>query len=323
MKEERIVGFDIARAVSIIWVVFYHSINYANAPQLYVHSAVKTITYASLAIFTFLSGYLLASRYQFDKKESVIEFYKKRFVRFYPLFFVSSVLLCLIGFNTWFNTAKGLLGLSPFWAPHPKTMWFCGMLVSLYLLTPFWSKGTLLVEVLKFLGTMAVVAIVHLVFHSVEPRTFFYFPFFFLGILIAQYGNGIFLVATKSPKYVFPILVLFVVIWIVQVLSNNPILKWSNSVLGMVSLLFLYMYIGEKLKSREKLLKMISLLSYASLCIYLFHREVDETLLLLWQPNNTYVSFLYVGIFGLMITSVLAYWIQKGYDIILQKMRKG
>jgi peptidoglycan/LPS O-acetylase OafA/YrhL len=322
MKKDRILGFDIARAVSIIWVVLYHSIDYANAGQLYNHSAVKTITYASLAIFTFLSGYLLASRYQFDKKGSVREFYKKRFIRFYPLFFVSSIILCLIGFNTWINTAKGLVGLSPFWTPHPRTMWYCAMLISLYLLTPLWSKGNFWVKVFKFAGTMAVIAIVHVMFHSVEPRTFFYFPFFFLGILVSQYGNSFFLTASKSPKYTFLLLILFVAIWIVQAMTNNSMLKWGNSILGMVSLLFLYMYIGEKMKNNKNFLWMISLLSYASLSIYLFHREVDEALLWLWQPSNPYIMFLYVGIVGLLITIVLAYWIQKGYDRILQNKQK-
>lgn len=322
MKEERIIGFDIARAVSIIWVVLYHSIDYANSGQLYNHSAVKTITYASLAIFTFLSGYLLASRYHFEKKGSVIEFYKKRFVRFYPLFFLSSIILCLIGFNTWFNTAKGLVGISPFWTPHPRTMWYCAMLIPLYLLTPFWSKGSFAIKMIKFVVTMAVISVVHLLFHSVEPRTFFYFPFFFFGILVAQYGNETFLTASKSPKYVFPLLILFIAIWMVQVRTNNSMLKWGNSVIGMVSLLFMYMYFGEKMKNHKGFMQMISLLSYASLSIYLFHREVDETLLWFWQPNNSYVLFLYVGIVGLLITIVLAYWIQRGYDRILQKKQK-
>ena len=107
--EDRIVGFDIARAFSIIWVVLYHSLDYADL--YYEHAAVKTMTYASLAVFTFLSGYLLASRYQFDQKTIVIPFYRKRFWRFYPLFLLSSVILCLMGFNTWFNTFKGLVGL--------------------------------------------------------------------------------------------------------------------------------------------------------------------------------------------------------------------
>ena len=34
-NKERIVGFDIARAISIIWVVLYHSIDYAEANHLY------------------------------------------------------------------------------------------------------------------------------------------------------------------------------------------------------------------------------------------------------------------------------------------------
>ena len=316
-KEDRIIGFDIARAVSIIWVVLYHSIDYANASYFYDHSAVKSLTYASLAIFTFLSGYLLALRYTFNKKGSILEFYKKRFIRFYPLFFISSIILCLIGFNTWFNTAKGLMGLSPFWSPHPRTMWYCAMLIPLYLIMPLWSNGSLLSKILKFVGTMAIIAIIHMVFHSVVPRTIFYFPFFFLGIVVAQYNRDRFLAASKTPKYVFLLFTLFVLIWIIQLLTNNSLLKWVNSVLGMVALLFLYMYIGEKMKNNKCFLRVISLLSYASLSIYLFHREVDEILLFFWQPSNPYALFLYVGLLGLLITIILAYWIQKGYDKIL------
>ena len=319
-SKERIIGFDIAKAVSIIWVVLYHSIDYANANHIYSHSVIKTLTYSSLAIFTFLSGYLLTVRYNFDEKGSVIRFYMKRFFRFYPLFLISSVILCLIGFNTWFNTAKGLLGLSPFWTPHPRTMWYCAMLIPLYLLTPLWSKGKFWSKMIKFMVTMAVIVVVHLLFHSVETRTFFYFPFFFFGILVAQYGNHFFISASKSPKYVFPLLALFVSILIVQVITNNSMLKWGNSVLGMVSLLFLYMYIGEKMVNKRSSLGRISFLSYASLSIYLFHREIFEGLLLLWHPSNSLILFLYVVILGLIIVIPLAYYIQKWYDSIINNM---
>lgn len=318
-RDNRIIGFDIARAVSIIWVVMYHSLDYSNL--WYHHSAVKTLTYASLAIFTFLSGYLLASRYDFEGKDCLKLFYRKRFVRFYPLFFISSLLLCLIGFNTWFNTVKGLVGISPFWMPHPRTMWYCAMLIFLYFITPFWSKGGLWRQISKFAFTMVIIAGIHLVFQSVEPRTFFYFPFYFAGIIIAQYGYDRYMGILKSKSNVVVSIILFLIILGWQIVTNNSLLKWSNSILGMYAFMSLYVFGGEQLKNKKFFISVISLLSYASLCIYLFHREVDEVLLKICHPDNPYVMFCYVGILGLMITIPQAYYIQKGYDTIIHKMK--
>ncbi len=315
--DNRIIGFDIARAVSIIWVVLYHSLDYSNL--WYQHSAVKTLTYASLAIFTFLSGFLLASRYNFEGVDCLKKFYKKRLVRFYPLFLISSILLFLIGFNTWFDTAKGLLGLSPFWTPHPRTMWYCAMLISLYLLTPFWSKGGFWKQIAKFVLMMTIIALIHIVFHSVEPRTFFYFPFYFAGIIVAQYDYDKFMVLMKSRTNAIVSLLLFFAIWVVQIMTNNSLLKWGNSIFGMYTLLSLYVFLGEQLKNNEHFVSTISILSYSSLCIYLFHREVDEGLLMIYHPDNPCVMFCYVGLLGLFITVPFAYCIQKSYDAIIKK----
>ena len=317
--DNRIIGFDIAQAVSIIWVVLYHSLDYSHL--WYQHSAVKTLTYASLAIFTFLSAFLLGSRYNFEGKDSIKIFYKKRFIRFYPLFVISSILLCLIGFNSRFNTAKGLFGLSPFWAPHPRTMWYCAMLISLYLFTPFWSKGGFWKQFVKFVLTMFVIGGIHAAFHCVEPRTFFYFPFYFAGIIIAQYGYNQFMTLLKSKTNAIVFMMLFLTIWVGQIVTNNALLKWGNSIFGMYALLSLYVFLGEQLKGREHLVSAVSLLSYASLCIYLFHREVDEVLLMICQPNNPYLMFCYVGVLGLVITILLSYYIQKRYDAIIDKFR--
>lgn len=138
-EDKRIVGFDVARGFSIIWIVaVYHVLPSAHLP---LTGPIKTITYSSLGIFTFLSAFLLASRYNFRAVGSIGQFYRKRVLRFYPLFILSSIILYAIGYNSLFATVKGILGISPFWKPHPTTMWYCAMLISLYLLTPFWATG--------------------------------------------------------------------------------------------------------------------------------------------------------------------------------------
>lgn len=98
MEAKRILGFDVARIFSIIWIVaVYHVLPSAGLP---LTSQIKVITYTSLGIFTFLSAFLLTSRYSFDNLGEALLFYKKRMLRFYPLFLLSSVILCAIGYNS-------------------------------------------------------------------------------------------------------------------------------------------------------------------------------------------------------------------------------
>ena len=64
MEAKRILGFDVARIFSIIWIVaVYHVLPSAGLP---LTSQIKIITYTSLGIFTFLSAFLLTLRYSFD-----------------------------------------------------------------------------------------------------------------------------------------------------------------------------------------------------------------------------------------------------------------
>lgn len=318
-SKKRVIGFDIARVISIIIIVLYHSLGYGCS--YYSHSAVRSIAYASLSIFTFQSGFLLATRYDLQNC-TFFDFIKKRLLRIWPLFLFSSVLLCLIGFNSWSSTAKAWLGLSSFWRPAPRTMWYVGLLIFLYICTLFWAKGGLLKQIIKFMVTMGIIVGIQLVFHSVDIRTFVYTPIYFAGIIIGQYGYRKFFSFITTPKYIIILLLLFVAILLVQIfkIKGNLMLMWVNSIIGMVALMSIYVYIGEKWKDNEHLVSKLSMLSYATFCIYLFHREVFAGLIMLWKPSSQYQMVPYLGFVGLAIVIPLAYYIQKGYDRIIKKM---
>lgn len=316
-NKKRVFGFDIARAISIITIVLYHSLGYGCV--YYSHSVVRTIAYASLAIFTFQSGFLLASRNDVQNCK-FLGFIKKRLVRIWPLFLLSSVLLCLMGFNTWFSTAKAWVGLSPFWRPAPRTLWYAALLVFLYVITLFWAKGRLLKQILKFIITMGVIVGIQLVFHSVDPRTFFYSSIYFIGIIVGQYYYDRFFSFVTTKKYIVLMVLLFLGILTVQLFTNSFLLIWINSFIGMVALLSLYVYLGEKKKDNKTWVSIFSKLSFASFCIYLFHREVFESLLMLWEPSTQFQMIPYLGLLGLAIVIPLAYYIQKGYDGIIKKL---
>lgn len=319
-SKKRVIGFDIARVISIIILVLYHSLGYGCS--YYSHSAIRSIAYASLSIFTFLSGFLLATRYDLQNC-TFLDFIKRRLLRIWPLFLFSSVLLCLIGFNSWSNTAKAWLGLSSFWRPAPRTMWYVGLLIFLYIGTLFWAKGGLLKQMIKFAITMVIIVCMHLVFHKVDPRTFVYTPIYFAGIIIGQYGYRKFFSFITTSKYIIMLIMIFVAILFVQIFrfKSNLLLMWVNSIIGMLALMSCYVYLGEKWKNSKRLVSLMSMLSYATFCIYLFHREVFECLLMLWKPTSQYQMIPYLGFCGLAIVIPLAYYIQKGYDGIIKKTK--
>lgn len=317
-RKKRVIGFDIARVLSIFIIVLYHSMGYGCS--YYLHSAIRSIAYASLTIFTFQSGFLLATRY--DLSNCIFfDFIKKRLLRIWPLFLFSSVLLCLMGFNSWFSTAKAWFGLSSFWSPAPRTMWYVGLLIFLYTCTLFWARGGLLKQIIKFILTMGVIVVIQLIFHSVDKRTFVYTPIYFAGIIIGQYGYRRFFSFITTPKYIIISMLLFVSILIAQVLKmkSNLMLMWVNSIIGMVALMSFYVYIGEKWKDNKRFLSTLSKLSYATFCIYLFHREIFECLIILWKPSSQYLMIPYLGILGLVIVIPFAYYIQNVYDRIIKK----
>lgn len=315
---KRFLGFDLARVVSMIYIVLYHSLGYGN--PLYSNSIIRTFAYLSLSIFTFQSGFLLASRHDLANSP-FFDFIKKRLLRIYPLFVISSIILCLIGFNTWSSTAKSWVGLSPFWGPTPRTMWYVGILIYFYTFTLFWAKGGIKKQICKFALTMVVVAGIHFFFHSVDPRTIFYSFIYFAGIILGQYKSKEFFSVVSTRRFEFIILLLFISILIMQLFHKSLLFTYGNSIIGMFALFSLYINIGERWKTNQQIVSIISILSYATFCLYLFHREVFQLLLSIWHPEDMYALFMYVGVLGLMITFPLAYIIQKGYDKMIQKNR--
>lgn len=134
--------FDVARTLCMMYVIFVHLYDYAY--NVAFGSAVKIIpAFAilvdmSMGLFTFTSGYLIGSKYRFGNQRDVNiwEFYKKRILRIIPLFVLSAVALWLIGFNGTRQTLNGLLCISPFVTPRPRTLWYIPVILICYAVTP-------------------------------------------------------------------------------------------------------------------------------------------------------------------------------------------
>lgn len=76
---KKILGFDLVRVVAIFVVIgIYHNFGYASC-GLGGDPAVRVLVYSSLGVFTFISSFLLASKYAFAEKVEVLAFLKNAY----------------------------------------------------------------------------------------------------------------------------------------------------------------------------------------------------------------------------------------------------
>lgn len=100
--------YDIARSFAMIWIVgIYHMSEYVSLP-LHTQQWARIVTWSCLGVFTFISAYFLSGKNTFFNFSDIFLFYKKRLLRFYPLFFVAAITMLLIDFNDWDQTWRGL-----------------------------------------------------------------------------------------------------------------------------------------------------------------------------------------------------------------------
>ena len=100
VKAERIYSLDCTRAICMLWIVaLWHMESYLDITiKCYI---TDDICSGVLAAFTFISGYFLGKKPVGNVKE-LLTFYKKRILRFYPLFFVSCMIFYLFLKNNFY-----------------------------------------------------------------------------------------------------------------------------------------------------------------------------------------------------------------------------
>lgn len=234
----RNISFDVARAISMFYIVgILHLTGYTTL-SVAQFASFTSLIWSTLGVFTFLSAFLLSSRYSFSTLSEIMTFYKKRILRFYPLFIISSLLLFVIKFNTWDETWKGLLGISPFWEPQQHTLWYIATLIFLYFITPLlcFFKFNLLVRIMVFVTIFAIILVIQKIFHSVDPRLYYYFLVYFVGIISALYFPT-FVNKILHSKKTLLILIFYLPIFIFLYNSNNRLLMMIEGYVGIIVIL--------------------------------------------------------------------------------------
>ncbi|MEN6611710.1 MAG: acyltransferase family protein [Methanoregulaceae archaeon] len=222
----RVIFLDAIRAFAILLVIFVHMQNFLSAPVRLNSQVFEVLKFIALACFTFASGCAIASNnMNIRNGKEVLNFYKKRIVRMYPLYFAALFIffLCFqvvglyhpINYSIpqWIANILCLqVILSPAFLEPVFTLWFIGFIMMMYAMYPLFlaGSGTLRNRLLFSLGIFVFLIFVHLAGNIVDYRFFLYY-FFFIAGTIAAGKNDLFLPIenrlAKHSKYLVPAIV--------------------------------------------------------------------------------------------------------------------
>lgn len=322
---KRDISFDVARALSALWVVgVWHLLCYDTSID-YANWTTQQVTDVFLSVFMFLSGFMLG-KYSFASWRDVLVFYKKRFWRFYVLYVLSSVTLYIGGMIIGNQIYAGVeqlflsfLGLNVLFPPHLGTLWFISMIMFFYLFTPLLSFRW------KSRVTNYVVALVVLLFFLlwrevtgyVENYVCYMFPVYTLGLLLP---HEITIKAKKTPVVAVVCLLVFItVIPVVKYISHLKVLSLLIKLLCLLLGVFFVLGISEFLSHNRFARWFFEWVAYSSLCVYLFHRHVYSLLHSLAEHMNVTINIFILWLVFLPTALVCAFLIQKLYDRLLSK----
>ncbi len=306
--------------LAVIWIFLFHSKIYFPKSVLFTPLRILVSTgYGGVDIFFFLSGYGLM-HHMLAKNSSCLSFYKSRFLKIYPSYFIASIVALGISFVIYNNVSikEAVLVLTTvgFWTEHYMIYWFIPAIISFYLMYPFFYSYYRKYEI-SLLFLVVSVSILTCVLLVAADATHFIklvsrIPVFVLGSHICYLcatGKG-----DVSRKELFINLVafiFFVILVIVYLLTKQ---YWSSRdygfayypfILGTLPVCLFAGIVLEKLspilgsKTFKWLIPFLFLCGSASLEIYLVHIQIvfslGEALPRLVPLSETKSAWLFYG----------------------------
>ena len=326
--------FDVVRVVCMTYLIaFFHLYGYVytGTSTTIVYSASTALAHACLGLFTFASGYLLGKKYCFGQQGNVDlwTFYKKRILRVFPLFVVSSILLWLIGFNTAAATLNGLLCISPFVNPKPLTTYYIPVILWCYLVTPLISRQRLRWRVYSSLTLFGLLLIARWMFPSIDNRFVFDVLFYFVGVVSAPGFDWRFNIPHGSFVKSGIVLVFLLLVAFVSIYASflyHPLCQMVLGAAGVFVILFVCEALSKSLFACQDskangsfACQVVSFVSYASMACYMFHRFFYWGAEKIWNPSDASVKWLYMAAVVYPVIVVSSYAIQKLYDTFAKR----
>ena len=334
--KKRIIEFDCARALAMMYIIgFWHLRHYtffrlSSIP--YAETIGSFITIGALCTFTFISAFFLGNNIIHNKDE-LINFFKRRFLRLYPLFIISCFSLFYISisffktlgqegyFESYNQLALTLLGLGCFAPQAPLTVWYASMIIFFYFITPFVlykieQRLQLSIGILVIIFIFICMNSLIWRYFSVDSRFFEHYIIYFLVLILSHYHREVILRTILNNK--FYLINTIIVLGLLPIAGIMYRLKGNLSESFIVHIFVIYfgtivfLAFARLLAKVQILNKALSFISYTSMTCYLFHRQYFEIIAKIFGKFSTLLAIL--ALFSLIIIS---FYIQKLYDWII------
>lgn len=289
-------------------------------------SLLVKMTYASLGTFTFISGYFLKKK-ELRSMNDCKKFYITRLKRFWIPFFISALTFWVIGevvgkpwFTSPLNFGLSLVGLSCFWEPMPSTLWFMVMMVLCYLITPILlyksNQGQRVVRAVLLMGLLVLLyRLGHL-----DERLLVYIPMYLLGLCLPDSFTQT--IRDHKIEVVIVTALLFGTVIVTSKLEGL-LLNYAVVPIGYPFIISL----SEILSSSQGMREAASVVSYSSMNMYFFHRQMYLCSIFLFNismfPNfhGATMPLWFAIIVVIPIIFTVSYFLQKGYDRMLKMIK--
>lgn len=329
MNYKRNYRVDFIRVICIFWVVCVaHMDEYA---QIDLSSPIIiTCTKIILSVLFYISGWCCRQK-EYNSRNEIAVFFKKRLIRIYPLYFFALVAMVVVSYLFGYDYATGrsriiagILLVGGFTSPPIAALYFVNILMFFYVITPMLKYNSKK----KAIISLSIIIFVLILLRrnwifKIDYRIIYYLPVYFFGLNSNLFnGENIYKKKKKLLDYVTYILAVVAFCGYAVLLECNEFMfKWLFEIvaLWLLSISSLIILNPAKDLQKVKYRKQIELLSYSSFCLYLFHRQVFSVLCYYFGKLNPF--FAYIIVCPLVV--IIAFFIQKIYDEIILFIRRN
>ena len=338
--ENRVIEFDIVRALAIFLILFHHLTQHSfdfHVFHLKGHLLDLTFiywweSYFGLGLFVFISGYLLSKENpSFKRWRDIKQFILKRYIRIFPLYIIALVLFIALSgdIRSSLNICTFLLNLlglqiifaSKYCSPL-LTLWFVGLILSYYylfiILTKF-GRGVIRFITLVF-AILLFGVLLRKIIGLMDQRFLFFFGIFVAGMLGGKYKliekMKFSHVTLTSPLFVILVYIYVAFIHAKEIRSFLSFIGMSDLIVKNLIILWLVLFVFAlaRVIIRTERYVFLQKIAYASYGMYLFHRPVWWLMVDIYDPANVEIKALYLALLGIPLTIFVSYYLQKFYD---------
>lgn len=323
--------------VAILWIMMFHL---PLRPKIPILDDIFNIGYGGVDVFLFLSGFGLY--FSLSKKEiSLSQYYKKRFCRILPEFWIFLIGAYFISMDFSFHSLCILIYKATtigYWIPHtPYALWYISCILFFYIIFPFYynklkNKGLRIGIIAIYIGLFLIIIYAFIMVTLFTNKnnggllilTIARIPIFFIGT-ITGYLLKENIKIQVSPKLIALSLILF----LVSIISLKVSMHYFSNYLWTCSLYFLPFIIITPIlcifitlllkKTPSFITALFSKIGTISLELYIVHEFLYSKLIITLSNNYEKRISIIITIILSFFAALILYYINK---LFLQKICK-